>query len=322
MTAMTGCAGWRMSLGPAAVQIATPLALADADHGLRARGEPPMWDLTPAPLPSQSGPAVFHRPGRAAVTWDAGRSALTVTAPDNGGSIGERLLYLAQLVLEHALQGRGYVTLHAAAAAIGGRAVLLLGPTGAGKTMTLLRLCRDHGATLIGNDLVVVGGPGMDALAGTRHVRLRHTSVARVMPELLGLFPGDVRDSWRAKRNLDPQRLGIRPAATPVSLALTVFVHVDPAYLELVDQPGDGLIHRLNLHENALRYIRGGSTPWLDPDGRYGPYIPPLDDGEAHAARTATLERLLACSRYVAGPAADVAEHVASLTRSRPGGCQ
>ena len=96
------------------------------------------------------------------------------------------------------------------------------------------------------------------ALAGTRHVRLRHASVARVMPELLGLFPGEVTDSWRAKRTMPPARLGITPAAGPVPIRAAVFVHVDPGYRELVDEPGDTLVHRLNLYENAVRYIRGG----------------------------------------------------------------
>ena len=33
---------------------------------------------------------------------------------------------------------------------------------------------------------------------------------------------------------------------------------------------------------------------------RFGPYVPPLDDPAAHAGRTATLERLLERSRYIA----------------------
>jgi len=72
-------------------------------------------------------------------------------------------------------------------------------------------------------------------------------------------------------------------------------------------------VHRLNLHENALRYVRGTATPWLLGDGRFGPYVPALDDERAHAARVATLERLLARSRYVAGPPAAVAQHLSGL---------
>jgi hypothetical protein len=220
--------------------------------------------------------------------------------------------------MEAGLQRNGYLTLHAAAACRDERVLLLLGPAGAGKTTTLVRLCRDHGAALVGNDLVVAGGPDPApiVLTGSHHLRLRHASLARAMPELLGLFPGEVRDSWRAKRDLDPARLGIGIAAGPVQIAIVVFVHVDAAYSELVDDAGDTVAHRLNLHENALRYIRGGSTPWLS-GGAFGPYLPPLDSPAMHRARTATLERLLERSRYVAGPPAAVAEHVSGLLAAR-----
>lgn len=236
-----------------------------------------------------------------------------VSAAD-GQTTADGLLYLAYLVLENQLQRAGYVTLHAAAACWADRGVLLLGSAGAGKTTTLLRLCRDHGAAMVGNDMVVTGGTrdGPEAVAGTRHLRLRHSSVARAMPELLGLFPGEVTDSWRAKRSLSPARLGIRAAVVPAGIQMTIFVHVDAGYRDLIDEPGDTLVHRLNLYENAVRYIRGGSTPWLV-GGRFGPYVPPLDDPAAHAGRIATLERLLERSRYIAGPPAAVAGHISVL---------
>ena len=315
---MSGPLRWRMTLGPASVVISTLLPLDTEVTSLEMRGEPPMYDLAPVSAAARDEPgaaSVVHiaRAGGPGAVWDSARASLLVHGAD-GEIGGESLLYLAYLVLENQLQGQGYVTFHAAGACWGDQAALLVGTAGAGKTTTLLRLCRDHGAAMIGNDLVVAGGPGdvPAALAGTRHLRLRHASVARVMPELLGLFPGVVTDSWRAKRTLPPGRLGIRPAAGPAQIRVMVFVHVDPGYRELVDEPGDTLVHRLNLHENAVRYIRGGSTPWLA-GGRFGPYVPPLDDLAAHAGRTMTLERLLARSRYIAGPPAAVGEHIAAL---------
>jgi hypothetical protein len=307
-----------MSLGPASVAISTLLALDGQVAELRSRGEPPMYDLTslPGAVPDERHPAsLVHdaSAGPPCAVWDSTRSSLVVRAAA-GDATAEGLLHLAYLVLESRLQRSGYVTLHAAGACWQDRGVLLLGAPGAGKTATLLRLCRDHGAAMAGNDLVVVGGPGEvpRVLAGTQHVRLRHASVARAMPELLGLFPGDITDSWRAKRTLPPARLGIAPMVDPMPIMAAVFVHIDSRYRVLIDEPGDTLVHRLNLYENAVRYIRGGSTPWLA-RGRFGPYVPPLDDPAAHAGRTATLERLLERSRYVAGPPAAVAEHIAAL---------
>jgi hypothetical protein len=307
---------WRMSLDPASVCLATTLPLMDAVEVMRARGEPPLYTLSPFPWHTRTAPQVVHTvsdPGMAGARWDAEHMTLSVRAAPEELS-AEGLLYMAYLLLEAALQRHGYVTLHAAAACRDRRAVLLLGPAGAGKTTTLLRLCRDHGAAMVGNDLVVAGGPGGRpvALAGSHHVRLRHASIARAMPELLGLFPGDVADPWRAKRDLAPARLGIEAASGPVEITVVAFVHVDTEYRVVVDAPGDTLVHRLNLHENAVRYIRGASTPWMSGTS-FGPYLPSFDNPNAHAARAATLERLLTRSRYIAGPPAAVAERLAVL---------
>jgi len=312
---VNGTRQYLLSLGPARVVLTTVLPVEQAAGAMRSRGEPPLFGLAPVCDPVPGAARVLHvvtAPGQAGTAWDG--CTLTVRAP-TGDLPGEGLLYLACLVLEAELQRHGYLTLHAAAACRDGSAVLLLGPAGAGKTTSLLRLCRDHGAALAGNDLVVAGGTAAvpEVLAGNTYLRLRHASISQVLPELLSLFPGEVRDSWRAKLDVGPARLGIRAATGPVPVAAVVFVHVDVRYPEVVDGPGDTLVHRLNLHENALRYVRGTATPWLLGDGRFGPYVPALDDERAHAARVATLERLLARSRYVAGPPAAVAQHLSGL---------
>lgn len=303
-----------MNLGPARIVLSTALPVDEAAAAMRERADPVLFALTPAAdAPGLAQVVHMTAPsGLARASWDG--STLTVRAADEELSAAG-LLHLAYLRLEAELHRHGLLTLHAAAACRDGAAVLLLGSAGAGKTTTLLRLCRDHGAAMVGNDLVVVGGLGdvPYALTGTRYLLLRHASVARVMPELLGLFMGTIADSWRAKRDVDPIRLGIVPTDEPAPVAAAVFVHVDRRYPAVVDQTGDTFVHRLNLYENALRYVRGTSTPWLQTGGRFGPYVPPLDNEQAHRARTATLERLLDLSRYVAGPPAAVAEHLSMV---------
>lgn len=310
---------WRMALGPASVTISTVLPLDHAVTAMRCRGEPPLYELTPSG--GVGGAWIVHRPahGSPSATFDEASDTLIIQA-EAGALSPESLLHLAYLVLERQLQRLGYLTLHAAAAAFGGRAALLIGPTGAGKTTTAVRLCRDHGCELVGNDLVVVGGRNEPrTLTGTRHLRLRYSSLAQVMPELLGFFPATVDDPWRTKIDLAPSQIDVTVAAGPAVVGAVAFVHVDPDYRVLVDEPGDTLVHRLNLHENALRYVRGASTPWLVGDDlAFGPYVPPLDSPTIHEARTASTTRLLTRARYVAGPPVDVARHVASLLQPTP----
>ncbi len=288
---------WLMRLGPARVVLTTVLPAGETAAAMRARGEPVLFELAPAygPVPHSAGVQhVVTVPGRAGATWDGSTLIVHAAAEELPA---EGLLYLAYLVVEAERHRHGLVTLHAAAVCRDGAAVLLLGSAGAGKTTTALRLCRDHGAALAGNDLVVAGGcgPVPEVLAGSCRLRLRHASVARVMPELLGMFPDDVSDPWRAKRDIEPARLGIGTAAVPAPIVAVIFIHVDAGYPAVVNEPGDTLVHRLNLHENAVRYIRGASTPWVLAEDRK------------------SLERLLARSRYVAGPPAAVARHVAAL---------
>jgi hypothetical protein len=304
-----------MGLGTASITLTTNLPVGDTVAEARSRGAPFMFTLIPQARRPGAASEVVHvetPTGPVGASWDGNRLTLR-TAP--GELATDSLLHLAYMRLEVELHRRGYVTLHAAAASRDGAALLLLGSAGAGKTTTLLRLCRDYGTAMVGNDLVVVGGQDRIArvLTGSSHLRLRLASVARVLPDLLDLFPGDIADSWRAKREVEPAQLGIRISERPASIAAAVFIHIDPQYRAVVDEPGDTLVHRLNLHENAVRYIRGASTPWLCPDGRFGPYVPSLDDGHAHRARIATLERLLRRSRYIAGPPAAVAGHLSAI---------
>lgn len=311
--------GYMMTLGPAAVAIETSLDLHAAVEEVRIHGGslPFRLERFKGPIPGQGMPAVVHTgqaQGEPRADYLARQWLLRLYASEDELS-GVDLLFLSYLLLEWQLHRNGLITLHAAAVERDGSALLLLGHSGAGKTTTAIRLCRDYGCRLIGNDLVVVGGPGdPQALCGTTHVRLRHSSVSRTMPDLLQLFPVDVPDPWRTKVDIPPHRLGIGTTSHPTMISAVIFVHVDSDYPALVVADGDTLIHRLNLYENALRHIRATSTPWLIGNAHgFGPFVPSLDDAAAHAARTAALNRLLQRAHYVAGPALDVAAHGARL---------
>ena len=105
---------------------------------------------------------------------------------------GETILYLAYPYHEYQRQQRGALTCHAAAFAIDDNAgYLILGKEGAGKTSTVIALCRDRQKRLIANDLCLLGKNehGASLLGGTKFFFVRRESMMRNLPELLDFFP-------------------------------------------------------------------------------------------------------------------------------------
>ncbi|MET9418860.1 hypothetical protein ABZY03_32665 [Streptomyces klenkii] len=157
----------------------------------------------------------------------------------------DTLAYATYTALERARQQQHKVTVHATAiTAPHGRAVLLLGAKGAGKTSTALALAR-RGWTHAGDDLVVLG----QSSDGT----------VQVWP---GKPTAAVRDPARP---LDPKpQQALKPfAADPAPLARIIRMTVHPTLLTASLTPAVPLTanERLRLHENLGRYISGLPTP-------------------------------------------------------------
>jgi hypothetical protein len=306
-----------MSVGPVEVALDTDLDVEQAVAAVRSAGGSLVFDVHDggSTRAETDRPRVIHRRdpvGSASITVDGD----DLLVHDGRGELdGTDLLFLTYLQLEAGLHRSGMMTLHAAGVEHAGRGALLLGHSGAGKTSATLRLCQISGCRLVGNDLVVVGGLSDAYLVkGTTHLRLRLASVERATPEVRAVFASDGPDKWRIKRDLPPTDLGIEVSDVPAPVVAVVFVHVDDTYPKVVVDSGDTLPHRLNLYENALRYIRATSTPWRAAGPKpFDVYVPSLDRPRMHGPRTATLRRLLDRSQYVAGPLTAVVEHIADL---------
>lgn len=108
---------------------------------------------------------------------------LVVDAPARGPwALSSLVWHVNRRVVARSLRP---VLLHAGAVAFGGRAVIVVGRSGAGKTTTVAALVRSGGAYLT-DDVVAVGFDGH--LAGAvKPIGLRHPS-----PDLLGLGPDDL----------------------------------------------------------------------------------------------------------------------------------
>ena len=112
--------------------------------------------------------------GRFLVSAD-GREVLCAGRPDN--EAGARSVLLGQ-VLPLVATVAGQEILHAGAVALKGRAVVIAGPSGRGKSNLVARLLLVEGASLIGDDAVAVSENG-------------GTPVAHPGPSLVHLLPAD-----------------------------------------------------------------------------------------------------------------------------------
>ncbi|MET9255184.1 hypothetical protein [Streptomyces sp. NPDC003717] len=286
----------------------TATAAAPWSPGLRALPAGRATPTTPVLRYEEAG-------GPPELSWDEAGARLR--APWRDTADGAVLGYLAAVLMERDRQRRGYFSMHAAAASLDGRGVLLLGKEGAGKTSVLSRLCRHHGARLIGNDLTVLGGraPRCELVAGTRFLFLRQASVDRSMADLdLPLPRRAGLDPWRTKWRVEPAEVSIDVDTRPRPVERVHLVHVDESQPDLRTGRADDTATLLHLHENAARYIRGTATHALHgaPQRPLG-YIPSLDTAGLYHHRAAVLAHLAheVGIEYVSGPATAVAAHVA-----------
>lgn len=87
------------------------------------------------------------------IAFDAAARRVRVYAPDSAGLI---LVELIRDIVLKAEENAGAVVLHAAALAVAGEAVLVVGGKGSGKSTTVLELVRHHGMSLLSGDRVPV----------------------------------------------------------------------------------------------------------------------------------------------------------------------
>ncbi|GAA1930582.1 hypothetical protein [Streptantibioticus ferralitis] len=221
------------------------------------RALPGGWHLEPSGTGLERA-AVEITVGAAGVSADA--HTVRVRLPRTAAS-SDTLAYVTYTALERARQQQRKATVHATALhAPGGRAVLLLGTKGAGKTSTALALA-ERGWVHAGDDLVVLEGDEVQAVT--------------VWP---GKPTAAIRDPLRPlapkpQRDLEPF------AAGPARLVWVVRIAIHPSLATASLTPAKPLSvnERLRLHENLGRYISGLPTP-LSGEGSvpYGP-VWPLD---------------------------------------------
>jgi hypothetical protein len=121
------------------------------------------------------------------------------------------LRYLVHFPLAwHLERTRGWSMIHASAVARGGRAVLVAGPGGAGKTTTCLGLVARARMALLGENLLFCDGARVHPIE--EPIRLTEESLAILGDDLTALGPTAIESGSRHKAMFQPRRAGTEPA--------------------------------------------------------------------------------------------------------------
>jgi hypothetical protein len=262
---------------------------------------------------------VYRDRRRASLRWD-GRGELTFEGPWTLIRPSPVLEVLGNLALRRALEECGRFVLHASAVSRAGMAVVLFGGAGAGKTITAIALCRDHGFGLLSNGSALLGldGSGHPEVLGTLKpgVKLRYSSFSRSFPaEADRLFAGVAGSGpgFDAKRTVAAADLGLEVAAAPQPLV--AFYH-----LRLLSGPArtgslDPVRLRVGLYESLARHARGAATFIIFGEGhRRSVYVPGLDSPKLHDDRRRLIEAMVTQleGEYLAGSPSACAAHIAA----------
>jgi hypothetical protein len=190
---------------------------------LSARNPRPVWEARArveagdAPRVGRSGDVlVAEWPGFARLTCDLDgkRPVFSAVPGADPGKVSKLRDGAARALLADL---RGGLSLHASAVAIGSRAILLVGPTGAGKSTAAGELCLRHGGRLLADDMA-----SLDVQAHSIRVNPteRHHYLASPSLRLLGvnrLVPRSEKQTVRAAR----------AARSSIPLALVVVLRPD-----------------------------------------------------------------------------------------------
>lgn len=214
----------------------------------------------------------------------------------NDSLISDELEFILYTYSEIPRNEKGRFTFHAAAVAKNNEGILILGDKGVGKTSLALSLCRDYGYQLVGNDVLILGKDvdGIKIYKGDGIFRLRKLSVEKYFGELTKYLENSKASSYDHKISMKPEQLTIDMQKKPVGVksVVQVFLNADESIpLEIGSPPQLQL--KLNLIENASRYIRAMTTPVLEgEDFEYKGGLPSFDRPELFQNRATVLERL------------------------------
>ena len=211
-----------------------------------------LWDeaVTAVPCPLPSDPGGFPRDVNGTLVrldatdasrlWTLGAGAVTELDGARGRLVGWRADGSALSIEERGrpfpvalqawLQSRGVVTLHAAGVACAGRAALIVGDSGSGKSTTALA-CATAGFGFLGDDQIAVAWAGAAPMA---HSLFASARVDGTVPEVWRAFPDvDQPPAGKVRVMLPAPGTAVVPSA---ALSAVIVASVDAGQKSLLER--------------------------------------------------------------------------------------
>jgi len=227
--------------------------------------------------------------------------------------------YLIHYILESERAKKGKATIHAAAVSKNGKGFLILGKQGSGKTSITLELCRKHGYSLIGNDLVLVGMQNNIGYlyGGTKIFRIRSTTIKEYNSDLNHFFKSSDSDEWTRVTVIGPDKINVQVERSVIPIHGIYYVHLYPQNYNFVAREVDKLFSRIFLYQIFSEYIRGSAIiPLIGKDLRFSDYIQSLDTKGSFQKRIKFINWIINNDnyKYVAGALGDICSFIKKNT--------
>ena len=208
------------------------------------------------------------------------------------------ILYLGFHFLERQFGEMKMCSCHSACVEKNGKAILIIGEAGAGKTSLAVNLC-NRGYSLISNDMTLIGeeNGNLYAYGGTKFINLRYLSVLQNMPFLDYLFKDKNKDSWLSKISVMARDIGIDENYSSVLIDSIIFLRMNNNE-ELTVSSGDTWRNNFLLYQNTSSHIRGTAATFIDKKGHPIGYIPSMETEETYKNRMEILKLINENSKY------------------------
>lgn len=232
----------------------------------------------------------------------------------------QNIIYSARYLLEKQWGENGKATCHSACVEKDGKAILILGNEGAGKTSIALNLCMRYGYNLISNDQTIIGKQDdiLMAFGGTKFISLRYTSVKENMPNLIKVFGEKEIEEWSEKVIVMARDLEIKEVNEKVPIEQVVRVHTDNRIDSLKSSQGDNWRNNFLLYEILTENIRNTNSTIVDKYGHPIGYVPSYDTKEMYEKRVDVINTINKNKyyRYLSGNMIDIINNIESIHKS------